>query len=152
MNSSGFDFWGKLLGHWDMLSGRHRGPLSLRILAQPAVAAAIGLRAGYKDARVGAAPYGWLIGTRSELRGALLREGWSHVGIAFLAAAMIDVIYELLVFRWIYPIQVAIVATTLAVLPYTLVRGLSNRLIRARLRPRISDSDHGRINDRKVPP
>ncbi len=154
MTSGGFDFWGLLLGHWDMLSGRHHGPLSLRILVQPLVATAFGLRAGYKDARVGQAPYGWLVATRSELRGALLREGWSHVGIAFLVAAAIDVIYELLVFRWIYPGQALIVATTLAVLPYTLVRGLSNRLIRAWPRPRVSISgrNHARTNDSEIPP
>jgi hypothetical protein len=154
MTSGTFDFWGLLLGHWDMLSGRNRGPLSLRILVQPLVATAFGLRAGYKDARASQAPYGWLVATRSELRGVLLREGWSHVGIAFLAAATIDVIYELLVFRWIYPVQALIVATILAALPYALVRGLSNRLFRLWLRRphRISASSHARTNDSEIPP
>jgi len=130
MTSSGFDFWGLLLGHWEMLSSRHRGPLSLRILIQPLIAAAFGLRAGYRDARAGQAPFGWLFTTRPELRRGLLREGWSHVRNVFLTAVTVDVIYELIVFRWIYPGQALIVATTLAVLPYLLIRGLSNRLIR----------------------
>ena len=154
MKAGGFDFWHLLLGHWDMLSGRYRGPLSLRILVQPLVAAAYGLWAGHRDARAGQAAFGWLVATRSKLRGGLLREGWAHVRNVFCAAAAIDVVYELLVFRWIYPGQVFIVATILAVLPYALVRGLSNRLFRVWLRrpDRISASSHARTNDSEIPP
>jgi hypothetical protein len=153
MVSSGFNFTGLLQGHWDMLSGRQTGPLSLRILIQPLVAAAFGIRAGYKDARARQAPYGWLLSTRAELRGRLLREGWLHVRNVFLAAVTIDVIYELLVFRRIYPLQTLIVATTLAVLPYILVRGLSNRLISPWL-PRLEQvgvNSPAQITDNEIP-
>jgi hypothetical protein len=43
---------------------------------------------------------------------------------------IIDVIYELIVFRWIYPGQAPIVAATLALPFYFLSRELANRLTR----------------------
>jgi hypothetical protein len=49
------------------------------------------------------------------------------VGKVFVAALVIDLIYEIVVFRWIYPGQALIVAVVLAMLPYPLIRGLLNR-------------------------
>jgi hypothetical protein len=44
----------------------------------------------------------------------LIREGWRYVGKLFVAAVLIDSLYELIVFRWIYPGQALIVAIVLA--------------------------------------
>jgi hypothetical protein len=49
------------------------------------------------------------------------------VGKVFVAAVVIDLIYQIVVFRWIYPGQALIVAVVLAMLPYPLIRGLLNR-------------------------
>lgn len=122
------------MGHWDMLAARPGGPLSFRFLIQPLVAAAFGIREGIRDARAGESPYGWLLVTHSQRRGELVREGWSHVRNVFLAALAIDVIYEFIVFRRIYPGQTLIVATMLAVLPYMFIRGLTNRFARPWIR------------------
>jgi hypothetical protein len=48
--------------------------------------------------------------TDSTQRSELLRQGWNHVGRVFAAAVVVDLIYELIVFRWIYPGQALIVA------------------------------------------
>jgi hypothetical protein len=64
----------------------------------------------------------------------LLLEGWGDVGRLFLVAVGIDVIYEIIVFRWVYPGQALIVATVLALPPYFLIRGLTNRFVTWRLR------------------
>ena len=56
------------------------------------------------------------------------RRRWKDVGRLFAAAMIIDLIYEIIVFRWIYPGQSLIVAATLALPTYFLLRGLSNRL------------------------
>ncbi len=53
----------------------------------------------------------------------------------FIVAFVLDVIYQLVAHRWVYPVQSLIVATLLAVVPYTLVRGVSNRIAR-RTRPK----------------
>ncbi|HZD32826.1 MAG TPA: hypothetical protein VE779_14340 [Candidatus Angelobacter sp.] len=50
-------------------------------------------------------------------------------GKVFVAAVVIDLIYQVVVFRWIYPGQALIVAVVLAMLPYPFIRGLLNRKI-----------------------
>jgi tryptophan-rich sensory protein len=50
-------------------------------------------------------------------------------GGLFLVALLIDVIYEIIVFRWVSPVQALIVSIVLALPPYVLVRGLTNRFV-----------------------
>ena len=119
---------------WDMLMGRGSGPLGFRFIIQPLVATALDIRAGLKDARAGRPAYGWTVVTQAGTRRALLLEGWGDVGRLFLVAVGIDVIYEIIVFRWVYPGQALIVATVLALPPYFLIRGLMNRFVTWRLR------------------
>ena len=92
------DFLGQ---HWEMLIDRGAGPLAFRFIIQPLVATILGIRAGLKDARAGRLHYGWSVISRSDGRRSLLLEGWSDVGRLFFAAVIIDVIYEIIVFRWI---------------------------------------------------
>jgi hypothetical protein len=119
-----------LMREWDMLIGREYGPLHFRIIIQPMVAAILAIRDGLRDARSGRPAYGWSVATDSAHRTELLRHGWSQVSRVFAAAIVIDLIYELIVFRWIYPGQALIVAAILALPPYFLIRGLANRLAR----------------------
>jgi hypothetical protein len=104
--------------------------LAFRIIIQPMVAAVLAIRAGVRDAREGRPAYGWTVTTHTAERSELIRQGWHDVGGLFAAAVIIDLIYELIVFRWIYPGQALIVAATLALPPYFLIRGLANRLAR----------------------
>lgn len=115
-----------------MLKGRTDGPLTLRLLLQPTVATVLAVRAGLKDAREGRPPYLWTIFTDRESRRSLLREGWKDVGKVFTLALVLDVVYSLIVYRWIYPTQSLLVAATLALVPYLLFRGPVNRLFRRR--------------------
>ena len=91
-------------------------------------------RYAISDARAGRPPYGWTVLTNPRGNRELLREGWKHVGKVFTAAVVIDLIYEVIVFRWIYPDQALIVAAVLALLPYLVVRGLLNRTIQLKRR------------------
>ena len=121
---------------WEMLVGRADGPLTLRLLVQPTVAAIFAIRAGLRDAREGRAPYFfWAVFTSRSRRPELFRLAWRDVGKVFLAAFALDVIYELRVYRWVYPGQALIVALVLAVVPYLMIRGPVTRIataIRAR--------------------
>jgi hypothetical protein len=117
-----------LLNNWEMLIGRDYGPLTFRFIMQPSVAALLAIRAGLRDARARKPAYGWTVAVDPAHRSELLRHGWKDVRQLFATAIIIDIIYELIVFRWIYPGQVLIVATTLAFPTYIVVRGLANRL------------------------
>jgi len=112
------------------LSDRVGGPMTFRIILQPLMAGLLALRAGIKDAREGRPPYFWTILTDSTQRMALVREGWRSVARVFVLAIVMDIIYQLIVRRWIYPGETLIVAVVLAVFPYLLLRGPINRLIR----------------------
>jgi|SRR5712675_2966687 len=115
---------------WDMLTGRSGGPLAMRFVMQPIVASLLGIRAGRADARHGRPPYFWSIFKSGDIhdRRALLRDGWGDVGKMFCVAIALDVVYEFVVFHWVYPIQALIVACLLALLPYLVLRGIANRL------------------------
>jgi hypothetical protein len=113
----------------DMLVGRETGPLAFRFIIQPLVATMLGVRAGLKDARARRPAYCWTVVTHSDSRRALLLEGWRDAGRLFLVTVAIDVIYQIIVFRWVYPGQALIVATVLALPPYFVIRGLTDRFV-----------------------
>ena len=115
---------------WEMLIGRVDGPFTLRLLLQPTVAAIFAIRAGLRDARESRPPYLWSIFTTHGPRRDLLRDGWTDIGKVFIAATVLDLTYELIVYRWIYPGQASIMAAVLAFIPYLLIRGPVTRIAR----------------------
>ena len=114
------------------LLGRLNGPFTFRLVLQPLSAALIALRSGLRDARSGRPAYGWAVISNPAERRELLKEGWRELSRVFIIAVIVDLIYELVVFGQIYPGQSLIVATVLALLPYPLLRGVVNRIIRRR--------------------
>lgn len=123
-----------LIRVWQDLVGRVGGPLTLRLFIQPTVATILAIRAGLNDSRQGQTPYFWNILLKRDQRKDLLRKGWKDVGKLFIMAVVLDTVYQLIVARWVYPLETLIVAVVLAILPYVLFRGLSSRLARPRLR------------------
>ncbi len=123
-----------LVRGWMNLFDRVGGPMTFRIILQPAMATILAVLAGLRDAREGRPPYLWTVLTDPLQRADLLREGWKAIARVFLLAVIMDIIYQLIVQRWIYPLESLIVAILLAVVPYLLVRGPVNRIARLWLR------------------
>ena len=123
---------------WNNLIGRPGGPLSFRLFLQPLMASIFAIRAALKDAREDRPPYLWAIFRNPIERRNLLREGWKDVGKIFVIAILIDLIYQIIAFRWFYPVESLVLATILALIPYVLIRGPLSRKIR-RLRRRAHD-------------
>ncbi len=119
-----------LIRGWMNVVARVGGPMTFRIILQPTMAALLALRAGLKDAREGRPAYFWAVLTNRTQRPDLLREGWKAVGRVFILAVIMDVIYQLIVLRWVYPLELLVVAIVLAIVPYILVRGPVSRLAR----------------------
>jgi hypothetical protein len=115
---------------WEMLVGRADGPLSLRFIFQPTVAAVFAIRAGLKDARDGRTPYLWSMFANPLCRSYMLRDGWKDIGKVFFIAVALDVIYAMIVHRWIFPGQALLVGVVVAIAPYVLIRGLVARIWR----------------------
>lgn len=112
------------------LIGRIGGPLSFRLIIQPLISAWFALRAGWKDARDRRVPYGWHVISDPLKRRDLLREAWKDIAKIVLGALVIDVLYQIIVIRWLHPEEALIVAAALVIVPYLLFRGLANRVSR----------------------
>jgi hypothetical protein len=112
------------------LVGRVTGPMTFRLVLQPLMATLLAVRAGIRDARQDIPPYlSGLVGN-PEMRRALARDGFKDVGRVFGLAVLLDLIYQVVMLRWIYPGETVVVATLLALVPYVLVRGPVTRLVR----------------------
>src|SRR5688500_3089304 len=117
---------------WADLVGRISGPMSFRVFLQPAVATFLAVRAGMQDARSGRPLFSWTVLTDSKHRVEFMKLGWKDVGKVFALAALLDLVYQWIVYRWLYPVETLLVAFLLACVPYLLIRGPVNRLLRRR--------------------
>ena len=115
---------------WSNLVGRLTGPMTFRLILQPVMATIYAVRDGIKDAKEGRPPYFWSIFTHPRDAAPLLREGAHAVGRVILLGVVMDVIYQLIVFGWIHPIELVVVVFFLAFSPYLVLRGPMNRIAR----------------------
>jgi hypothetical protein len=115
---------------WMNLFARVGGPMTFRIILQPAMAALFAVLAGLRDARENRPPYLSTLIRESAQRGDLLRQGWRSIGRVFILAIIMDLIYQLIELGWVYPFELLIVAIVLAVVPYVLIRGPLSRVLR----------------------
>lgn len=110
--------------------GRIDGPMSLRLLLQPSMATFFAFRDGRKDVREGRSPYGWALFTDSEHRRFLLHDGWKGIARVFAMAIVMDLVYQYLAIGGFRPVQAVATACLLALIPYVLLRGPFNRVLR----------------------
>ena len=122
------------------LFGRLGGPMHFRFYMQPLMAAILATIDGVKDGRAGRPAYLWEVLSTATDRKQLLREGWKRVSRVFLLAVVLDVIYQLIEFHWIYPGETLIVAVVLAIIPYFLLRGPINRFVKWRIKRKLAKS------------
>ena len=113
---------------WENLVGRTEGPMKMRLILQPLVAILLAIRAGLRDARQGKAPFLWSLISSASQRRELLRNGWKDIGRVFIVGVSLDVVYQLIVLRMVYPGEAMIVAVVIVLLPYLAARGLTTRL------------------------
>lgn len=113
------------------LIARVTGPMKFRLVLQPGMAIFLAVREGLKDARQGKPPYFWGCLTDRGERKAMLEEGWKSIGKVFTLAVLLDIVYQLIEHHWrVYLGEAALVAIILALVPYLLIRGPINRIIR----------------------
>jgi hypothetical protein len=115
---------------WGNLIARASGPLNFRLIIQPIVAGFLAIRAGLKDARDGRPVFLWTAVTNKAHRPELFHQGRKDVEKVFALAVLLDAIYQLMVQRGVYVLELLIVAPTLAVIPYVLLRGPVSRIAR----------------------
>jgi hypothetical protein len=112
------------------LFDRIDGPMAIRLVIQPVMAAIFATRDGIRDAKLRHPPYGLSLLMEPEHRGHRLRDGWRSIRkVCFVALAM-DVVYQLIQLRWVYLGEALIIAQLVALVPYVLIRGPVNRIAR----------------------
>lgn len=115
---------------WHNITARLTGPMNLRLIIQPTVATILAVRAGLRDAHQNRPAFLWVVLRNSAHRRDLLRQGRKYVGKVFFVAVILDVIYQLIVHRGVYLLELLITAVTLAIVPYVLLRGPISRIAR----------------------
>ena len=126
------------------LIDRLHGPMTFRLLLQPAAAVFYAIRDGARDAREGRPPYFRAVCLHGAARRDLLREGGKAVGRVLFLGVVMDLTYQVIVFRWVYPGELIAVALMLAFVPYLLLRGPVNRVVRFWITRRASSSSSRR--------
>lgn len=106
---------------------RVSGPMHLRLMMQPLMASIVAVISGFKDAQEHKPAYFWAIFTQPGHRREILKDGWKSIGRVFMLAMLLDVIYQFIVQRWVYPLEALLTAFLLAIVPYLVLRGVANR-------------------------
>jgi len=125
------EMWARVAS--DMVA-RVSGPMKFRLVLQPLMATFFAVRAGLADGKAGRPPYMWGIFSDPAERASMLENGWKDVGKVFILALILDVVYQIIVSRFVYPGEAIIVAVVLAIVPYVIVRGLVTRVARRHIR------------------
>jgi hypothetical protein len=125
---------------FEQLLGRASGPLHLRLVITPAVTVFFAIRAGLNEVREGRAPFLVEIATNAAERHKLVHSLWKDIRRVLILVFVLDALYQVFVLRGYYIIQSLILAVVLAILPYSVVRSITNRLARA-WRQRLHDSE-----------
>jgi hypothetical protein len=123
------DIWTRLV---DDMAARVSGPMKFRLLLQPLMASIFAIRSGLADARAGKPPYFWALFGDPAHRADMLRDGWKSVGKVFVLALILDVVYQIVATRFVYPGEAIVTAVLLAIAPYLLLRGVVTRVVRKR--------------------
>lgn len=111
------------------LAARLTGPLTLRLLLQPAVAILLAVRDGVADGRQHRPAFFWSILSDPAHRRDAVANGWKSIAKVFGFAFALDAVYQAIALHWFYPGEALFVAVLLAIVPYLLLRGPVNRLV-----------------------
>jgi hypothetical protein len=114
----------------DGLEARMTGPGKGRFVLQPLVAIALGARDGIADAKQGKSPYYIRILFTSEPKHIVLKESLKRIAAPLAIGIVLDMILQWVIFQAIFLLPALIAGAILVALPYSIARGLSNRVAR----------------------
>ena len=109
---------------------RITGPGKGRFVLQPLVAIALGTRDGIADAKQGKPPYYIRILFTSEPTLDLLKTSLKRIGTPLALGIVLDMILQWVIFQSVLLLPAILAGAILVALPYSLARGLSNRVAR----------------------
>jgi hypothetical protein len=108
--------------------------MHFRLILQPLVAIALGIRDGLKDARAGRPAFIMDLIVRPEGRKRQLKQSLQAISKPLIIAIILDAVAQSLMFGTIYPGAAVFVGVVIMAVPYSLARGLTNRIVSGRTR------------------
>jgi len=116
------------------LAARLTGPLHFRFILQPGIAIFLGIRDGLMDAKAGTPPFIYDLVFRPQDRRRRLKAAFHRLLTPIVVATVLDAIAQHLIFKHVRPLHALLVGTFVMGLPYSLARGITNRLAAGRLK------------------
>ena len=111
------------------LEERITGPAKARLIVQPLVAIALGVRDGIADAKQGLPPYFERV-LFSKHKLDEIKSALKHIAAALTFGIVLDLIFQWVAFQALFLIPALLVGSLFVALPYVLARGLTNRIAR----------------------
>lgn len=112
------------------LPRRFSGPGRFRFILQPVLAILLGARGGLADARAGTPPFFFSLLFHATRRRELLRNGAEAIGTLLAMGILLDVVFQLILYRAVHPGAAVVIGPILISVPYALSRALTTRLAR----------------------
>lgn len=119
---------------WEGIVARLDGPLHFRFIMQPSMASILAIIDGVKDAKKGKPPYFWAVIVTPGHRKELIKDGWKSICKVSILAMLLEGVYQVMTHQLDFRGYVLVAAFSLAVVPYLLLRGPTNRLVSRLLR------------------
>jgi len=88
----------------------------------------LGVRGGLTDARAGNPPYLFGLLFHAERRSELLRSGAAAIRTLVAMGVILDVVFQLVLYREVHPGAAVLIGPVLISVPYALSRALTTRL------------------------
>ena len=119
----------------DDIPKRMSGPGRFRLITQPLIAAVLGSRSGFADARSGRPPFISAVLFKRDRRRELLKSGFNHLVNLLLMSILLDSVFQWMIFGSSHPGAAVVVGPVLVAAPYCFARALANRFMRLRNTP-----------------
>lgn len=116
--------------------GRLDGPMHLRFIFQPIMATIFACIGGWHDAKQDRPIYFWSIFSGKTTFREVRKAAWDGVAKVFIVALILDIIYQIIVLKWVYPGETIVVATLLVFVPYLILRGPVSQLCKMFIKTR----------------
>jgi hypothetical protein len=112
------------------LPRRFTGPGRFRFILQPILAILLGIHSGLADAKTGNPPYLFRLIFDTAHRRELLRSGAAAISTLFAMGIILDIVFQLILYRAVHPGAALLVGPIFICFPYALSRALTTRLAR----------------------
>ncbi len=114
----------------EALEGRLTGPGKGRFIVQPMIAIALGIRDGIADAKHHEPPFFIRVAFTGEDRLGVLKSSLKQIALPLTVGVVLDAILQWVIFQTVFLLPALMAGTLLVAIPYSIARGLSNRIAR----------------------